>query len=113
MSASAKPAFSSACFALPATASLAKARMAWPTGLSAPRVRISSNSLFVIRLLIAPNPRRSCCAEFKASTFQDRLERRFCQASSSPTKPRRNATTQTTKITPMITVTHEPTLSAR
>ena len=27
-------------------------------------------------------------------------------------KPRRNATTQTTKITPMITVTHEPTRSA-
>jgi hypothetical protein len=35
--------------------------------------------------------------------------RRCNQASSSPTNPLRNAITQTTKITPMITLIHEPT----
>src|SRR6185369_13758390 len=45
---------------------------------------------------------------------QDRaycLFRRCSQASNSPTKPRRKAMTQTTKIAPMITVTHSPTRS--
>ena len=53
----------------------------------------------------------SACREAIAGSVASHRLRASAHACSSPTKPRRKATTQTTKMTPMMTVTHSPTRS--